>query len=807
MKSVVVVESPAKAKTINKYLGKDYTVLASYGHIRDLPSKNGSVNPDNDFSMIWETEPKSQRHINEIATALKSADQLLLATDPDREGEAISWHVQQVLSEKGILKNKDVKRIVFHEITKNAIQQAILSPRDINQSLVEAYLARRALDYLVGFTLSPVLWRKLPGSKSAGRVQSVALRLIVERENEIEAFKTQEYWSVTVDCKTEDDKPFSARLTYLNGKKLEKLDLTTELMAQAACDAIATQNFYIGPIEKKQVRRNPAAPFITSTLQQEASRKLGFSANRTMQLAQRLYEGIDIGGETTGLITYMRTDSVNMSKEAVEEAREFITSSFGKDYIPQTPRHYKNKAKNAQEAHEAIRPTVLSRRPQDVAPYLDEAQLKLYELIWKRAIASQMENALFDQVSVDILSEDKKIMLRATGSTLTFDGFLKLYQEGKDDSEGDEDQDRLLPKMVTGATVTKEKIIPNQHFTQPPPRYSEASLVKKLEELGIGRPSTYASIINVLQERNYVRIEKKQFIPEDRGRLVTSFLVNFFKKYVEYDFTAHLEEELDEISNGDLAWKQVLTQFWDAFSNTIKSTESLKISDVLDCLEKDLSFYLFHGQAPEERTCPTCHTGKISLKLSRYGAFLGCSNYPDCRYTRALSTDGTEGPTIQQDEPKVLGNDPETQEQITLRKGPYGYYIQWGVEKMINSSSEDKPKKGKKKETVVKPKRVSLPPSLSPDDVDLEQALALKELPKEIGIHPETGTKLIVNIGRFGPYIKHGDQFISIPKTDDFLTITLERALELIAAKAARPPKAKYVRTTSKSTTTRDKKK
>ena len=528
MKNVVIVESPAKAKTINRYLGKDFTVLASFGHIRDLPSKNGSVRPDESFAMTWETDDRAKKHIAEIAKAVRGADHLYLATDPDREGEAISWHVQQVLSDQGALSpNTQVERIVFHEITKTAVQHALENPRAINQELVEAYLARRALDYLVGFTLSPVLWRKLPGSRSAGRVQSVALRLVVEREAEIDVFKPQEYWSITAQLMTPRKEKFIGRLTHLNGKKLDKFDLNTQKKAEAACEVIRQQSLSVSNLEKRQVKRHPAAPFITSTLQQEASRKLGYGASRTMQLAQRLYEGVEIAGETTGLITYMRTDSIQIAQEALGAARHYIEKSYGKPYLPPSPRVFKNKSKNAQEAHEAIRPTDVSRHPEDVRGYLDDAQFKLYELIWKRTVASQMESALFDQVTVEMASPDKQIILRATGSTLTFDGFLKLYQEGVDDEADKDEEDRLLPLLSMGEKVDQNQVTPNQHFTQPPPRYSEASLVKKLEELGIGRPSTYASIIHVLQERDYVRLEKRQFIPEERGRLVTIFFSQF----------------------------------------------------------------------------------------------------------------------------------------------------------------------------------------------------------------------------------------------------------------------------------------
>jgi DNA topoisomerase-1 len=791
MKSVVVVESPAKAKTINRYLGDDYVVLASYGHIRDLPSKNGSVDPADGFKMVWEMQERAKSKVNDILKAVKDADQLLLATDPDREGEAISWHVQQILAEKNVLQGKEVKRIVFHEITKGAIQNAIQNPREINKELVSAYLARRALDYLVGFTLSPVLWRKLPGARSAGRVQSVALRLIVDREREIESFITQEYWSIEADMLNTANQGYKARLTYLDGKKLDKLDLKSKDQAQVACDAIRSRQFSIDSVEKKQVKRNPAAPFTTSTLQQEAARKLGFSASRTMQIAQRLYEGVEIQGGLTGLITYMRTDSIAISNDALAEVRQHISEAYGDKYLPKSPRAFKNKSKNAQEAHEAIRPTSVMRRPEEMRSFLDDTQFKLYELIWKRTVASQMETALFDQVGVDIVSNDRQVILRATGSTMIFDGFMKLYLEGKDDGAGDEDEDKLLPPLAEGELAQVQEVTPNQHFTQPPPRYSEASLVKKLEELGIGRPSTYASIIQVLQDRDYVHLEKRQFIPEERGRLVTSFLTNFFKRYVEYDFTANLEEQLDDISNGAAAWKDVLTEFWSAFKQTTDSTQSLTMTEVIDSLEQDLSHHLFQGNEAS-RICPQCHKGRLSLKLSRYGAFLGCSDYPECKYTKPLSVDSQKGDgeevPVTMDEPKIIGQDPETGEAITLRKGPYGPYLQWGEAKAVSpEEDESKPKKGKKA-TVNKPKRVSLPAGLNPEAVTFDIALKLKSLPKVLGPHPETGEILSVSVGRFGPYVKCGSIFASIPKSEDMFGVTVERAVELITQKKSKPP-------------------
>lgn len=808
MKKVVIVESPAKAKTINRYLGSEFEVLASYGHIRDLPSKNGSVDPENQFAMIWEMGDRSQKHVSDIVKALRNADELYLATDPDREGEAISWHVQEVLRNQGVLVNQKVQRIVFHEITKNAIQQALKSPRAINQQLVDAYLARRALDYLVGFTLSPVLWRKLPGSKSAGRVQSVALRLIVERENEIEIFKTQEYWSLIADVLNTKSQGYQARLTHLFGKKLDKMDIKNEEEAQSAASAILERQYAIKSVERKQVKRNPAPPFTTSTLQQEASRKLGFSASRTMQVAQKLYEGVAIAGELTGLITYMRTDSVFISDEATKDIRGYIGQNYGDKYLPTSARQFKNKAKNAQEAHEAIRPSSVLRHPSTVVAYLDESQLKLYDLIWKRTVAAQMESALFNQVGVDIESTDQQIILRATGSTLAFDGYLKLYQEGVDDAVADDDDGKLLPLINEGEPANIAAVNPNQHFTQPPPRYSEASLVKKMEELGIGRPSTYASTLHVLQERQYVKLEKRQFIPEDRGRMVTSFLNNFFKRYVEYDFTAHLEEELDEISNGTRKWRDVLTTFWTAFKGTVDGTKELRITEVLDRLEEDMAFHLFHGNTESSRKCPQCQDGKLSLKLSRFGAFIGCSNYPECKFTRPVGEDESQGAEFfQADEPKVLGIDPETKASITLRKGPYGLYLQWDGEVETPKTEPTPVTKGKKKAPAApKPKRVAIPADVDLTNVTLELALKLKQLPKKIGHHSETGELIVVGLGRFGPYVKCGDVFASIPKKEDMFDVDLERAIQLVEAKklkiGGKPKKEVKTKVTAKSKTT-----
>ena len=770
---VVVVESPAKAKTINKYLGSDYKVLASYGHIRDLPSKDGSVDPNDDFAMIWEAQPRAEKQIKEIANAVKGAESLFLATDPDREGEAISWHVQNVLSDRKALKGVDVKRVVFHEITKRAVLDAIDNPRELDQDLVDAYLARRALDYLVGFTLSPVLWRKLPGSRSAGRVQSVALRLICEREAEIEAFRSEEYWTIDAAFRTKERKNFTARLTHLDGEKLQKFSINTEEAAKAAVDRIKGGTYSVRSLEKKQTKRNPFPPFTTSTLQQEASRKLGFGASRTMQLAQKLYEGIDLGGETVGLITYMRTDGVQLSQDAVFAIRDDIGKNFGDRYLPNSPRMYKNKSKNAQEAHEAIRPTDVRRHPREMAARLDKDMARLYELIWKRTVACQMASAELDQTTVTIQAADSRAEFRATGSIITFDGFLKLYQETRDEpaqsSEEDEDG-RLLPAVKEGEALAHDEPKAEQHFTQPPPRYSEASLVKGLEELGIGRPSTYASILQVLQDRNYVILDKRRFIPEDRGRLVTTFLSNFFTRYVQYNFTAELEDALDNIAEGTIAWKKVLTDFWKAFHEAVDKTKDLKISDVLTALDEELGPHFFPVDENGEtvRACPTCSDGRLGLKLGKFGAFIGCSNYPECKFTRQMTQagDGSEDGTADlANGPKILGKDPATDLDVSIRKGPYGTYVQLG----------------EKTDEVPKPKRASLTKGMVPSEVTLETALGLLALPREIGPDPESGEVILAGIGRYGPYLKIGSTYVSIPAGDDVLTIGINRAVDLIA--------------------------
>ena len=765
---VVVVESPAKAKTINKYLGSEYTVLASYGHVRDLPPKDGSVRPDENFAMDWDVNPDGDKRIKDIAKALKGADSLILATDPDREGEAISWHVREELTRRRALGTRHVERVVFHEITKTAVLDAIANPRELNQELVEAYLARRALDYLVGFTLSPILWRKLPGSRSAGRVQSVALRLICQRESAIESFIPQEYWSIEAACKTAAGRLFTARVNQWQGKRLDRLGITDKAMADEIVGVLDGAKLNIASVEKRQVRRNPPPPFTTSTLQQEASRKLRFAASQTMRVAQKLYEGIELGGETTGLITYMRTDSVNLSNEALDQARALIGERYDAAYLPDKPRAFQNKAKNAQEAHEAIRPTDMARDPSSLRGLLEPQQLALYELVWKRTLAGQMANAVLDQVTIDIATADKQVGLRATGTTIRFDGFLTLYQEDVDDPDDKDEEGRLLPPMAEGEAVSNDKTTPEQHFTQPPPRFTEASLVKRMEELGIGRPSTYASILQVLQDRQYVTLDRRRFTAEDRGRLVTAFLENYFNRYVQYDFTADLEQSLDDVSNGDRDWRQLLREFWDSFFTRIEETKDLTIRQVIDVLDEDLGQHFFPSageDGSEPRTCPACGGGRLGLRLSRTGAFIGCSNYPKCSFTRALAMPG-ESDEISL--PKVLGVDPESSLEVSLRKGPYGLYVQLG-----EVTEENK-----------KPKRASLLRGTPVDDVDLQMALALLALPREIGLHPEGGLPITAAIGRFGPYIAHDKKFVSLKGDDDVLSIGLNRAVTLIAEAA-----------------------
>ncbi|MGN1091081.1 MAG: type I DNA topoisomerase [Alphaproteobacteria bacterium] len=761
---LVIVESPAKAKTINKYLGKDYQVIASFGHIRDLPAKDGSVLPDKDFEMTWGIEPKAEKHVRDILSAVAKADEIYLASDPDREGEAIAWHIVQELTKRKKLK-VPVHRITFNEITKHSVLEAIKNPREIDINLVDAYLARRALDYLVGFTLSPVLWRKLPGSKSAGRVQSVALRLVCDRESEIEAFKPQEYWNLSALMETLGKEEFKASLTYVDGKKLDKFTYSTEEQATAIKNRVLSASFAVGEIEKKQVKRNPAPAFTTSTLQQEASRKLGFAAKKTMKIAQELYEGVEINGDRTGLITYMRTDGVALAEEAVAAMREFISKEYGKDYLPEKPRFYKNKVKNAQEAHEAIRPTNINRTPEQMANVLDKDHLRLYELIWKRALACQMESTVLDKVSVDIPSSDKSLILHATGQTIAFAGFIKVYKEDIDDEK--EEEGGLLPLMNTGDALTLKQVDADQHFTEPPPRYTEASLVKKMEELGIGRPSTYASILSVLQDRQYVILDKKKrFVPEDRGRVVTAFLENYFNQYVQYDFTANLETLLDDITSGEAKWKDVLKDFWTGFNKTVQEVSPYKTADVLQKVDAALEAHLF--PTPQSRVCPECHKGTLSLKVGRYGAFIGCSEYPNCKYTRQFSNalidgddenaDASETQTADEAS-RVLGNDAAGLE-VLLKKGPYGWYVQHGQGKEA--------------------KRISVPKNMNTDTLSLEQGLSLLSLPRILGNDPDTNEIIEASIGRFGPYVKRGKTFQSLTASDDVLTIDLARALALL---------------------------
>ena len=819
--NVVIVESPAKAKTINKYLGSDFEVIASYGHVRDLVNKDGSVLPDEDFAMKWEQGARAGKTIADIKKAVKKASAVYLAPDPDREGEAIAWHVKEILNDAKLLDGKKVERVTFNEITKKAVQDAFTHTRTVDNTLVEAYLARRALDYLVGFNISPVLWRKLPGSRSAGRVQSVALRLICEREAEIEAFKEQEYWSIETLLHSKDGAPFTARLTHLAGNKLDKLDIGSKDEATKAAERIRQKNLSIQKIEKKQVRRNPSPPFITSSLQMEASRKLGMSASQTMRNAQQLYEA--------GLITYMRTDGTDLSQEAVSQARGVIQKDYGAKYLPDAPRLYKSKAKNAQEAHEAIRPTDLSKKTGGA----DEGQKKLYDLIWKRTMASQMESAVLDQMSVDISDGTDDVILRANGSVVAFDGFLTLYFETKDDEDTGDEKDRILPPLSEGDTSKLMEVRPNQHFTQPPPRYSEASLVKKMEELGIGRPSTYASILQVLRDRTYVIMDKRRFIPEDRGRLVTTFLQKFFTKYVDYDFTANLEEELDAIASGHVEWKEALRQFWIDFSKAVEDAKPLTITEVIDHLNDELGHHFFperkDGTPP--RQCPACSKGELSLKLGKFGAFVGCSNYPECKFTRQLIVEeAVAGEEAQlSNEPKVLGEQPGTGRSVSLRRGPYGPYVQldpapeeykameaeWEAEekervakwqervKKAEEAGRKPPKEPKpKKKKEPKPKRQGLPAGVTVDDVTLDMALELLSLPREIGTHPETGKMITAGIGRFGPFVNHDGKFASIPKDEDVMTIGMNRAVDLIAKKMERDA-AKAAKQADKGTDTK----
>ncbi len=767
---VVVVESPAKAKTINQYLGSGYKVLASYGHVRDLPSKDGSVQTDNNFEMSWQISDQGSKRMKDITIALKNADKLILATDPDREGEAISWHVCELLKDHRKARTIPVERVVFNEITKSAILKAIDEPRELDIDLVDAYLARRALDHLIGFGISPVLWRKLPGSRSAGRVQSVALRLICERESEIEAFNSQEYWSVDTLFQTNKNESLSAHITHLNGDKLNKLSIIGEEIATQTAARIRAADWAVSNIETKRVRRRPAPPFTTSTLQQEASRKLGFSASRTMQIAQKLYEGVNIGSETTGLITYMRTDGVQMSIEAMGQLRSAIGATYGEKFVPEKPRFYKSKAANAQEAHEAIRPTGANRPPEEMRRFLDHEQFRLYELIWKRTLASQMADAELDQTGADITAKNDQITMRASGSVVVFPGFLKVYREGFDDTQKDgEDSEGLLPALTQGQLLRVQDVHPEQHFTQPPPRYTDASLVKKMEELGIGRPSTYASIMQVIEKRGYVVKDNKRFIPEHRGRIVSTFLTNFFSRYVEYDFTASLENQLDEVSDGKLDWRLLLRQFWTHFASSTDEAMNLSVPEVMQKLDNELEQLFF---TPDEngqiaRNCSKCDVGRLELKLGKFGPFLGCNNYPECRYTKqitSVSDNDDDGQELDGD--KMLGMNDVANLPVLLRKGPYGFYVQLG-------DADEK-----------KPKRASLPKGKPIASVELDYALGLLSLPRDVGAHPETNDIIQAGLGRYGPYLKYQGKFTSLKEGDDVLSVGINRAVALLAEAA-----------------------
>ncbi len=746
---LLIVESPAKTKTISKYLGSDFRVMASVGHVRDLKPENGSVHTDDDWKMDWQIDPAKEKNIRDISNAMKSADELILATDPDREGEAISWHLLDILRERKVIGDKPVKRVVFHEITKRAVQEALKNPRGMDDRMVNAYLARRALDYLVGFNLSPVLWRKLPGSKSAGRVQSVALRLVAERENEIQVFKPKEYWSLDGSFANIEDKEFAAKLTLFSGDKVQKFSFKTEEAAKSAKEILDAKTYKVAKVERKQTTRSPVPPFTTSTLQQEASRKLRFSADQTMKTAQALYEN--------GYITYMRTDSVALAQDAIESIRAMLAKDFGEKYLPESPVKYGNKSKNAQEAHEAVRPSDITKTPVMAAASLNPDQAKLYELIWKRTLACQMTKAEFNQVGADLESEDKTSAFRAVGTTMTFDGFLNLYQEGRDDDKDEDEDSKLLPALNEGDVVKLNEIKPEQHFTQPPARFSEATLVKHLEERGIGRPSTYATILKRIVDREYVTLEKRKFHATDRGRIVVAFLKHYFKQYMEYDYTAQLEDLLDDIANGREDYKKVLNNFWSPFIDAVNESTDLKLEDIQKALDDEIGEYFFvpTEEVPNPRVCPQCGS-KVGIRIGRFGGFIGCEKYPDCRYTRPFP--GQERPEMPEGETQPsLGVNPETKLNIYLKKGPYGDYIQ-----------EGEAEKGKK------PKRVSLPKDIEPSDVTFETALALIALPKKLEEDVEIG------IGRYGPYVKSGGVYHKMPADKNVLTLTLEEAKEII---------------------------
>ncbi len=830
MKNLLIVESPAKAKTIAKYLGKDYDVIASFGHIRDLPSKNGSVEPDNDFAMHYEISTKSSKYVKDIVDKVKLCQKLILAPDPDREGESIAWHICEMLKQKKALKSSiEVQRVVFNAITKNSILEAIKNPREIDMDLVNAQQARRALDYLVGFTLSPILWKKLPGSRSAGRVQSVALRMICDREDEIEKFVSQEYWDIKVDLENNAQNSFLANVFEINGQKLEKFSIVNQKQALEIEQMLQNKQYEVADVIKKQTKRRAYPPFITSSMQQEAARKLGFSVKKTMQIAQKLYEGVDVGGNVQGLITYMRTDSIAVSNEALTQVRQYIDATYGNDYLPPAANIFKSKVKNAQEAHEAIRPTDFSLNPEKVKNYLDRDQLSLYDLIFKRMVASQMADAIFDQMTIEITTNPKYANLRATGSVLKFSGFLAIYREDLDDESEDDDTKQKLPELKVSEKLNLLSVNPAQHFTEPPPRYSEASLVKKMEELGIGRPSTYATIISVLQDRGYVALEKKRFFPQERGRIVTIFLKEFFAQYVEYDYTANLEDDLDVISNGKMEWKNFLKKFWQKFYHNINEVEKKAFGEVLGVLNTKIAESIFgHDQDGKVKdNCPSCKNGTLSLKLGKFGAFVGCSNYPECRYTKQIfDKDGKSKDSNLQDhesglvenkitEPKNLGKDPKTGYDILLKVGPYGPYLElFGSEAaskepeikkedqelVAQKTTKSKTTKTKTKATkakIAKPKRVSIPKNFDLNNLDLAMATKILSLPREVGIHPQTGNKIIANFGPYGPYLLHDKKFVSV-KNDNILEIGLNAAVDLIEtanqAKKNAPAKKSFTR-------------
>ena len=775
--NLVIVESPAKAKTINKYLGKNYTVLASYGHIRDLPSKNGSVDPENKFKMIWEVDSFSKKYLKEITDVVKDSDKIILATDPDREGEAIAWHVKEYLDEKKLLKDKKIERVVFNEITKKAVTNGIANPRKIEPHLVDAYMARRALDYLVGFNISPILWTKLPGSKSAGRVQSVALKLLTEREHDIEIFKPEEFWTINVDFKTNSEKTISSTVHQINGKKIEKFSFKNKNDVNSAISSIKSKAYEITDITSKIYTRNPSGPFTTSTLQQSASSKLGFGASRTMQIAQRLYQGIDIDGDSIGLITYMRTDGTNISNDTISDFRSYIENIFGKEYLPNEPLNYAGKkAKNAQEAHEAIRPTDINRSPEKLKKYLSTDQYKLYNLIWSRALSSQMEPAKFDRKTIIIESKDKNNIFKAGGSVIKFDGFLKLYKI--DDESNDI---KILPEVEKEAVTLKE-FIDEQHFTQPPPRYSEASLVKKLEELGIGRPSTYASIISVITNRGYAEIINKRFFPTDRGKLISAFLEKLFTKYVDYGFTAKLEDQLDDITSGKEDWIRVLELFWEDFNKNLSTVKEKRTRDVLDLLNDSLGTLIFETDknGKIDRKCKLCSKGELSLKNSfRGGAFIGCSNYPECKFTRPLSKTKA-AQQIALAEPKLLGKNDDSKD-IYLKNGRFGPYLQYEMEPDAHEIEKKNKKRKKNKKIDDNFKNISIPKGLSIDSINLDKAKFLCSLPKNLGVNPENGKEITLNTGRFGPYLKCENKSARLENVEEIFSIGLNRAITLIA--------------------------